>query len=190
MTEAQNESFPIPAPWTIMKTEDATNFIHLRDTYCDRIEGCGNIPIGGGCSSQTHSYCMLAETWYHHFSWDSRHGRLSGVAEFLYCSWGKDFSRRINTLKPGIICFAPYTISLAKEVVGNRRKWYENKAIFWSPDQTLRLFWNIQVQGVDMKVTHSRSYPDIPCPLLPPSVPFPLLSPLPEIWLCHHTMWK
>lgn len=41
MTVAQNESFPIPAPWMIMKTEDGTNFIHLRDTYCDRIESCG-----------------------------------------------------------------------------------------------------------------------------------------------------
>lgn len=63
MTEAQNESFPILAPWTIMKTEDATNFIHLRDTYCDRIEGCSNIPMRGCSSSQPHSYWMRAETW-------------------------------------------------------------------------------------------------------------------------------
>lgn len=47
MTVAQNESFPIPAPWMIMKTEDGTNFIHLHDTYCDRIESCSNKPIRG-----------------------------------------------------------------------------------------------------------------------------------------------
>lgn len=132
MTEAQNESFPIPASWTIMKTEDATDFIHLHDTYCDRIEGCSNTPIRG-CSSQPPFHCMCAETWYHHLSCDSRHGRLSGVAEFLCCPRGKDFRSGISTLKPGITCFAPYTISLTKpekDVVGNGRKLYENKAIF------------------------------------------------------------
>lgn len=54
-----------------MKTEDATSSIHLRDTYCDRVEHRSNAPTRGR-RSQPHSHCVRAETWYRHFSWDAR----------------------------------------------------------------------------------------------------------------------
>lgn len=60
MTEAQNESFLIPAPWTIMKTEDATNFIHLRDTYCvTGWRAAATHPLEVAAPSPTPIVCLL-----------------------------------------------------------------------------------------------------------------------------------
>lgn len=55
MTVAQNESFPIPTPWMIMKTEDGTNFIHLLTPIVTGLKAAATNP-SEVTVSQTHSH--------------------------------------------------------------------------------------------------------------------------------------
>lgn len=86
MTVAQNESFPIPTPWMIMKTEDGTNFIHLLTRIVTGLKAAATNP-SEVTVSQTHSHHVFKKTTktnkktnktkkpsYRHSSWESSYG--------------------------------------------------------------------------------------------------------------------